>query len=798
MRILIDIQTLYTAERFRGIGVLTYNWLKNFVKTDYSNRYYLMKRSQQGWSFTVFSGNVDLDERLSTDELWHAMDVKLFIEEKSIDLVHFTSILMFDIQIPNLQGLEIKKSYYVYDLIPLAMKEHYYDQWPSDIKREYDLRCNYIYNADLILTDSDYTSSDLVHYLGVDKEKIATVYTSTNENMFFPVNKSEARNVLKQELGITSRFIFSLTGYNIRKNNKGLIESYSRISNKVNGTILVIAGIQGVEEREELIKYAQEQNISLEQILIIGYVSDEILSSLYSACELFVFPSYYEGFGIPILEAMRCGAPVIASNNSSQIEVLGKAGQLVDASDSLAIAEAILRIVKNEKLMNDMSKASLKQAQTFSWINTSQKSQKAFDRFKASPSSSFNFQKPVLAYFSPLNPVKSGISDYSEEFLFYLAVYFDIKVFTNHEVLENGKILEQFDVMNYSTHKNLLEQIPLRIYHMGNNENHQWIYEALSDFPGTVVLHDLNLYGYYIYTTFLKGKKEEFAVELEYNHGVEGLSAANELINNNTWPDDQQFPMFRKTVDFSTSLIVHSSWAKKNIELLTDYKGEIKMIPLGFSALESRADFEKKEKKNKLGINSEEINLGFFGNINPNRRLEVVASVFSVLLDTNPNTRLYIVGHADDNAKKEVQSLLRKYKIENQVTTVFSPEIDLFNEYISLMDICINLRWPTMGETSVTLMKALGYGVPSVVSDVGSYSEYPDDCVWKVDVDRHEQELLLSYLLELCNNRSCREVMGRIAKEYMMENHDFSLVAQKYYELIMSNSSQITETPLDL
>ncbi|MFC3750514.1 glycosyltransferase [Paenibacillus sp. GCM10012306] len=779
MRILIDVQTLYTDEKKRGIGIYTHHWLENFVNQSTHHRIYLMKRKADKWCFSFVSKFVDYNSRLNEERYWFEQDLEEFIEQKKVDIVHFTSPYMFDIEIPDIKNKSVKISYLVYDLIPIVMKEEYFLKWPKHVQSLYEKRSQKLKEADLILTISQASKSDIIKYLGINSSKINVIYASTNESLFNPKSSEYQIKLLKEELRIDGPFIYSLTGYDPRKNNKGLISAFARISQKRDAIKLVIGGIKQPQEQKELIDFAKSKGLSEDRLILLGYVSEGALVALYQECELFVFPSLYEGFGLPVLEAMRCGSPVITSNCSSLPEIVGTSAELVDPSSEEAIEAAIEKLLSDNALRERFIDQGYTQSRLFSWEIVVSKSlghfiQLIYDEENNKVSSP---DKQKLAYFSPFNPQTSGISDYSEELLMYLKEYYDITIFVNQYQPTNKFIVDTFDIIDINEFHDGMEKFEKRLYHIGNNEYHEWIVNALERYPGYIVLHDFNLFGFFVYTTYLKGQKDNFVYELAYNSGVQGEEAANSLLNSGIIPESQQFPLSNRIVDLSNGVIVHSEWVKKSILLNNEFKGPIEVIPHGFTL-----EHNEVSKKNNFSNDKKarEFSIGVFGNVIPNKRVDIIINTVSRLLETNPETHLYIIGHSEENYQKELYKLVESLKIKKNVTFIDSPDIERFKTYIREIDLCINLRWPTMGETSGTLMRALGYGVPCIVSNVGSYMEYPDDCVWKVDVDEYEEELLLSYLIELSNNYTIRNEMSLNAKKYISEKCDFNITASLY------------------
>ncbi|ULO08039.1 glycosyltransferase [Paenibacillus sp. 19GGS1-52] len=783
MRILIDIQTLFTDEKKRGIGIYTYHWLETLTCQSVNDRFYLMKKKENKWYFCFISKFVDFDVRLIDERYWFEQDLEEFIIRKAIDIVHFTSPYMFDVDIPNIKNSKVKKSYLVYDLIPLALERDYYLKWPKNVQSLYDERSQKLKEADLILTISETSKQDLIKFLKIESKKINVIYASTNEILFNPKEKSKQKELLEDELGITTPFIYSLTGYDPRKNNKGLISAFSNLSRNHSNLKLVIGGIKQPIEQKEFIDFAISKGLSTDRLLLLGYVSEESLVALYQECEMFVFPSLYEGFGLPVLEAMRCGAPVITSNCSSLPEIVGQSAILVDPRSEQAIESAMENLLSDSVMRDKLIAQGYQQSRDFSWDFVVSKSLLNFKElvYGIINTKEDNINKPKLAYLSPFNPQTSGISDYSEELLFFLKNYYEITIFVNDYTPNNKFISETFEIIDISVHQGALEHFEKRLYHVGNNEYHKWIIEALEKYPGYIVLHDYNLFGFFMYTTYLKGNTDAFVHELIYNSGAEGEAAARSLLNSNTIPESQQFPLSNRVVDLSNGVIVHSNWVKKSILLNNSYNGVIEVIPHGFT-LEPLED-EDTTKPRKLK-NTNEFTIGVFGNVIPNKRIDVVIKTVSRLLETNEEVHLYIIGHAEESYKKELLKLVDDLKLKRKVTFIDSPDIDSFKTHIKESDLCINLRWPSMGETSGTLMRSLGYGIPCIVSNTGSYMEYPDECVWKVDIDGYEEELLLAYLIELCNNPRLRNEMSSNATRYVKEKCDFSITAGLYENFI--------------
>jgi glycosyltransferase involved in cell wall biosynthesis len=225
-------------------------------------------------------------------------------------------------------------------------------------------------NAACVMTISEHSKRDLVNIFGVLKERISVVYLSANPIRQYFDKTSTGDEVMKR-LAIDGRFIFALGALDPRKNTLGILNAFARLKKlSVLPLQLVIAGLtQDAKRRFDAIVgelYLQKQ------VILLGFVSERQLSGLYKAADVFVYPSLYEGFGIPILEAMEHGTPVVTSSTSSIPEVAGKAALFVDPNNPEEIAHAVLRIITDAELRNRIIENGFEQANRFSWEKTAQ------------------------------------------------------------------------------------------------------------------------------------------------------------------------------------------------------------------------------------------------------------------------------------------------------------------------------------------------------------------------------------------------------------------------------------------
>jgi glycosyltransferase involved in cell wall biosynthesis len=219
-----------------------------------------------------------------------------------------------------------------------------------------------------ILADSASTRHDLISLLGVEEGRVSVLYPGV-EPRFGPIDDDTLRESVRARYELPQRFVLGLGTLQPRKNFVGLIEAFAKLvthSHPATADVhLLIVGGKGWMADD--IPAAISRLGIEDRVRILGFVADEDLPAIYNLAGAFAFPSLYEGFGLPVLEAMACGTPVVAADNSSLPEVVGEAGLLVAANDREALAGALFRLLTDQPLRARLSAAGQQQAERFSW-----------------------------------------------------------------------------------------------------------------------------------------------------------------------------------------------------------------------------------------------------------------------------------------------------------------------------------------------------------------------------------------------------------------------------------------------
>ncbi len=220
-------------------------------------------------------------------------------------------------------------------------------------------------HASAILTVSQQSKDSIVEHLGIDPDHIFVTHGAVNSS-FHPVRDADRVQVLREKYRLPSKFVLAIGSADPRKNIETLVQAYALLPENVRKEYRLVIVWTAAVLATATYKLVESLGMN-EYVHFINQVSNDELVLLYNETSLFVFPSLYEGFGLPMLEAMACGAPVIAANTSSIPEVAGDAALLVEARDANGIAHAILQILSDEKLAAEMIQKGLKRNSMFSW-----------------------------------------------------------------------------------------------------------------------------------------------------------------------------------------------------------------------------------------------------------------------------------------------------------------------------------------------------------------------------------------------------------------------------------------------
>lgn len=344
MKIGIDVHSAH--QRKTGIGVYTQNLVAALKKVDKENQYlYYGEESPRDFSTVprILRENTYLTARSFLDglDVFHVpgYGVPLCSRGTLVATVHDVIGMIFPENLPP--GARL-----------------YWGTWlPWVVSR-----------ADRIVADSQCTKRDLMRLMGVAEEKIRVIHLAA-EPAFRPITDALALAQVRKRFNLTKPFVLYVGTVEPRKNLERVMEAWAAVKRRTKlPHQLVVAGRLdwAYEKVSDLVRRLEIKR----DVVFTGYVRDEELPLLYNACDLFVFPSLYEGFGMPVLEAMACGVPVLTSNTSSIPEVAGDAAILVDPTDTEQMTRGIQQGLEDDALRERLRRAGPARAAQFSWEKT--------------------------------------------------------------------------------------------------------------------------------------------------------------------------------------------------------------------------------------------------------------------------------------------------------------------------------------------------------------------------------------------------------------------------------------------
>jgi glycosyltransferase involved in cell wall biosynthesis/SAM-dependent methyltransferase len=361
-----------------------------------------------------------------------------------------------------------------------------------------------------------------------------------------------------------------------------------------------------------------------------------------------------------------------------------------------------------------------------------------------------------VAFFSPLPPSRSGIADYSAALVPCLARHAEVETFTARPA--------GFDPAAYDA----------LVYQIGNNAHHEFAYRTALEQPGVVALHEANLHHLVAEMTIKRGDWEGYLEAVAYDGGPEALEYARRVRALETGPDYDGVPMLRRLVEVSRAFIVHSRAVEQELRR-AGFGGPVAVIPHGAWLAEA----DRMGYRQRLGLDETTPLVGIFGFLKPYKRIAESLRAFRRLARLEPRAKMILAG--EPHPDLPVRSLIARLGLEAQVRVLgFVEDPEDFTGYMAACDVVLNLRFPTVGESSGSLVRALGLGRAVVVSDVGSFRELPDDIVLKAPVDSSEEDFLFEYLNLLVSRPEVARALGARARAWVERECAWPQVAGRY------------------
>lgn len=669
----------------------------------------------------------------------------------------------------------------LYDTIPLVFPEHYLKD--PVIGARYRTRAQLVRDADRVLAISETTARDAVERLGVAQDRVSVIGAGATAKLAQLSGSPEsAWSVLRARLrGVRPGFMLYVAGFEFRKNLQRLVAAYGLMPPELRARHqLVIACRMLTSEAELMREWATTAEVGDEDLVLTGYVSDEELAALYRACTLFVFASIYEGSGLPILEAMSCGAPIAASSTSTSPEILGDLRATFDPLDPRAIARCLTDTLGSEALLASLAERSARRIRDYSWSSVAERSLDAYERTLRATGERRRRNgraRARIALVSPWPPERSGVADYSYRLARALGARADVDVVVGAALERYAPAQERGVELVPSQRLRTLKTLrqPDRIvYCMGNSSFHGHVYELLRERPGAVLAHDVRLTGFYGWFAGRERPDDPAGRLMERIAALYGdrLPAAALADSPPSWQRQAALGIYMtgEIQQYAEQLLVHSRHARDVLELdrgVLDRPVRVEVLPFGMPAARETAGAARQIGDAPLLVSA--------GVVSEVKGLATLIAAVGHLAQTRRRARLVIAGPGESSELERWRALARELAPGVRVELTGHLPSDRYAALLGEADLAVQLRTLSNGEASAAVADCLARGLPTVVNDAGWAAELPPDVVAHTPQESGAAALA-ARLDALLDDRGARQGLAEEALRYARE-HSFERVA---------------------
>ncbi|MEM7274714.1 MAG: FkbM family methyltransferase [Actinomycetota bacterium] len=706
----------------------------------------------------------------------------------------------------------------LHDLIPAIFPELYLEG-PMN-PQYYGARFASLNLFDRFLVNSQATADDALEMLDIEPAQIDVIGAGADPRFRPPEDGPRVAASTLAESGIvpglTPGYVLFPTGIDPRKNIERTIRAYGRLPRNLRDRHqLVLCCRVSDEDRAVVEGIAREAGLDGE-LLITGYVSDDTLCRLYQGAHLVVFPSYYEGFGLPALEAMRCGAPVICADATSLVEVQPLPEARFDPLSIRAITAALTGALTDEGFRDQLRDQV---PPPFTWERSGELTGRVIAEELAalqardhaidlttSPASGATtasgmaapVNRPRLALFAPLPPQQTGVAAYAYRLVERLQDHCDVTVFVDCDATNP----DDRPSVGWPVGEADLEPAALRrpdgvtvlpadrfaavaasggafdqvLYLLGNSHHHVAALRTNELRPGHVLLHDVQLTE--LHRALRRSHPDrlvEGSVGRTIAHRYPGRYRAEvEAMDEVSAETADRFGilMARDIVDPDCQLLVHSEYARTLLHL--DGAGGA-TVPFPMPGPEVDVAWRPDQPLPVITA---------FGPLDDDRQPAKLVTAMSTVVGMLPEARLRFVGRIEGEAKHRLLDVADRFGIGDRLEFHGDLDDDRFRARMYDTSLAVQLCARAAGESSATVAELLAVGVPVLTTDLGPATELPDDAVARIAVDA-DAEQLGSAIVDLLVDQDRRQAMSMAARIHAAAN-GFEAAAARLAELLFT------------
>jgi glycosyltransferase involved in cell wall biosynthesis len=673
----------------------------------------------------------------------------------------------------------------VYDLIPLEHPHTYLD----DVRQRvaYTARLEVLRAADALLTISPATSRSVEANLGIKAKKLHMVGAGTAPR-FEPAESMEQAQLLAKQAvpGLEDRFVLYPAGSDGRKNVEALIVAFGRLPERLRSTRqLVVVGQLPPLMANHFHHVAAKEGIA-GRLLCTGYVSEEAMLRLYQATELLCFPSLLEGYGLPVAEAMACGAVAIVSDVDPLRDLVAPDARF-DPYSSKAISDSILLGLEDEGFRE--AARSQARAGVTTWAEVADRTARVYNALLARPGQPWRPRRHRVAVVSPFPPVASGVANYSFRLVEELASPgdLDIDCFADglDRCVESPIVpagLEVYDARSFLRVEAATAGYDQVVYVLGNGEFHTAALESLRRRPGVVLAHDVRLSGLYHFAAGSRAAVPDGlagTISRIYGPGLpKGLAATGEV----TALEAERYGllMAREVIGLCESFLVTSHAAGRLARLEAGPELASRVEVVGFATELAWAGQADRPALGGVGPGARVV--ASFGIVDPIKQPHKLVRAFARLAAHRPEVVLGLVGPVSERLGADLAALGRTLGLECRLFITGRVDKATYLAWLERAEMAVQLRDSFSGEASAAAGDCLACGVPMIVSDLGWMGELPDGAACKTPVDVTPEELAEA-CGRLLDDPAARSRLATGAHSYAAA-HSFSVAARALREVL--------------
>ncbi len=782
MRILVDGSLLYSPQKNRSAGLRFRRLLQQIVWDDQAHEWFIcLGGTPEPLSiepgFDQFATVLTIDpsstghDLVSRDDSYQR-ELQRLVDRHDIDLYWHPAALEPEVPVPlGLEGVHVCLSIASSDLRAFGAS---HEKLPP-LVRETLLRRREVFKhwADSLCFETHDAHRKMTEELGVESVRDTVVVE--------PSMQASSSKLLPERYPLQGP-LRVLLGHEL-PHEKTLLhagcflgDALTQLETECQTTLVVVGHYDGPVRERLLSAWNTRDDHGL---MIEAHHSIETMNEVGRGCDLlFVEPHGEVSLELLSLAVSGC-VPRVLPNHSELRELTTGVGCFYEADNPESLQQALQTALAADWATNSKTKVFGSGLEGRAWDSAAAAHVGWFERcgrVRIVASSS----RLCVAYASPWSPQRTGVADYSASLTEKLATHVDLTLFTEAEV-SASRPQDDLPIQPLDALPELYDRFDAVIYHIGNNvEFHRAIYMQAWERPGVAVIHDTNIHGF-IMGAFLDSKEEHLYFEaLEEGYGIAKGECEPTSLNL------YDYPMCRAIAQRSLATIVHNRWARQHLEGID----AVHVIPHG-SISESRscdagviAGLRK-----RLGIGKNEFVVSTMGYVNRLKRVPVIVEAVSKLRKLGYPVRLIIGGTLTDQQDWLVQQIV-ELQLQEAVTITGYLSDDEFEGVIQLSDAILNLRFPSMGESSGTLYKSMARGKPCIVSNYAQFAELPDDACWKIDVDELESDQLVAAVAQLMHDPELRQALAANAQRFVKQFSSYELSARLYADVLAETVAQ--------